>query len=210
MSRVVIPGSGLWPHPSPDKVLENTWVRLSRVVLPADLKPLFAAASVQENGEDLFRYHVNVPPMGEIGVFEEYLHKKAKSAEVQYKVFSKRLGKLVGCVSLMNIRPDHGTLEVGSIWYTKTAQRTEINTNTMLLLFSYVFEELGYRRLEWKCNNENEASKSAALRLGFAFEGLFRQHFVSRGENRDTAWYSIIDSEWMEKKKRLEERAQRD
>lgn len=94
-------------------------------------------------------------------------------------------------------------MEVGAIWYSREAQRTEINTNVMLLLFTHVFEDLGYRRLEWKCNADNQASRAAAVRLGFEYEGRFRQHLVSRGENRDTLWFSIVDGEWDAKKRHL-------
>lgn len=199
-----------WMFPSRDLVLENDQVRLSPVRVPDDLEALYEAASVQSNGEDLFRYHVNVPTMDSLETFRHYLTAKlALGSEVTYQVFGKRLGRAVGCVSLMNVRTDHGTVEVGSIWYAKAAQRTEVNTNTMALLFRYVFEDLKYRRLEWKCNNENEASKRAALRLGFVPEGLFRQHFISRGQNRDTAWYSIIDREWPAVAQSLSEKTQR-
>jgi RimJ/RimL family protein N-acetyltransferase len=194
-----------WAFPSTKITLENDWVKITPVNLDQDLKSLFSAVSIQTNAEDLFEYHVNIPPIDSIAVFETYLQTKLSlPTEVMYKIFSKRLKKIVGCVSLMNIRTDHGAIEVGSIWYSKVAQKTEINTNVMILLFSYVFEELKYRRLEWKCNNNNLDSKRAALRLGFEYEGLFRQHMMSRGKNRDTAWFSMIDSEWFDKKKNLE------
>jgi len=196
-----------WQFPSKHICLENKHVRIDAVKFPDDLLPLYEAASFEANNHDLFRYHVNMPVMSEISLFEEYLQKKiASHSEVAYKIFSKRLNSIVGCTSLMNVQKQHGVIEVGSIWYSKAAQKTEINTNAMYLLFCYVFDELRYRRLEWKCNNLNDDSKRAALRLGFTYEGLFRQHMVSRDENRDTAWYSIIDTEWNEKKKQLEQK----
>jgi RimJ/RimL family protein N-acetyltransferase len=196
-----------WEFPSKNLILENRWVRVDSIDLASDLEALFSAASIDSNGEDIFKYHVNVAPMHNVQTYREYLRKKLDLAtEVTYKIFSKRLNRLVGCASLMNINKDHGTVEVGSIWYTKEAQKTEINSNAMFLIFSYVFEDLKYRRLEWKCNNLNEDSKRAAVRLGFEYEGLFRQHYLSRGQNRDTAWFSIIDAEWAEKKEKLEAR----
>lgn len=193
-----------WDFPSKKIVIENDAVIITSVDLKKDLTLLFTAASIESNRDDIFRYHANVPPMKDEMTFEIYLKNKLKTtSEVVYKVYSKRLSKLVGSVSLMNIRQEHGSIEVGAIWYSKIAQRTEINTSTMFLLFCYIFETLQYRRLEWKCNSKNEASINAALRLGFEYEGLFRQHLVSRGENRDTAWYSIIDSEWIDKKRLL-------
>jgi RimJ/RimL family protein N-acetyltransferase len=194
-----------WAFPSTDIILENNRIKITSVNIHQDLESLFSAGSIQANAEDLFKYHVNIPPMDSIAIFEGYMQSKLSlPTEVMYKIFSKRLNKLVGCVSLMNVRADHGVIEVGSIWYSKVAQKTEINTNAMLLLFTYVFEDLKYRRLEWKCNNNNQDSKRAAIRLGFEYEGLFRQHMMSRGENRDTAWFSMIDKEWAEKKKNLQ------
>ncbi len=199
-----------WGYPSNELVLENSWVTVSGVEVGRDVDALFRAASLAMNGDDIFKYFVNIPAFEDLNTFRSYLEARVSApAEVIYKVFSKRLGRLVGCASLMNIKPEHGTVEIGSIWYSKEAQRTEVNTNTMLLLFSYVFEVLEYRRLEWKCNNRNEDSKRAALRLGFQYEGLFRNHMVSRGENRDTAWYSIIDSEWPANKEMLIRKGER-
>lgn len=193
-----------WQVPSRKLHIENEWVVLTAVDADQDIALLYDAASLDNNGVDIFRFHVNVHPMTSLAVYENYLQNKLRAPnEIMYKVFSKRLNRYVGCVSLMNINIDHGSLEVGSIWYSKLAQKTEVNTNVMFLLFTYIFEELHYRRLEWKCNNLNEDSKRAALRLGFEYEGLFRQHYLSRGENRDTAWFSIIDKEWPEKKKSL-------
>lgn len=191
------------PWPSPDhRPLENAAVHLGPVT-NADRDGLYEAARVDVNG-DLFRYHVNTPPMGDRATFDRYLDGRLSHAnEVLYRVFSKRLGKPVGCASLLNIQPLHGTVEVGAIWISRQAQRTEIHTNAMLLLFTHVFDDLGYRRLEWKCNALNEASRVAALRLGFEYEGRFRQHLVSRGENRDTLWFSLVDGEWPEKRARL-------
>ena len=83
-------------------------------------------------------------------------------------------------------------------------QRTRVNKECNYLLLRYMFEELGYRRMEWKCNNKNERSKAAALRLGYRYEGLFRQHMLIKGNNRDTAWFSMLDSEWPERKQIFE------
>ena len=98
--------------------------------------------------------------------------------------------------SLMRIDPKHRVIEVGSILYSPLLQRTRGATEAMYLLMRYAFESLNNRRYEWKCNALNEPSRNAALRLGFTFEGIFRQHMIAKGQNRDTAWFSIIDSEW--------------
>ena len=98
--------------------------------------------------------------------------------------------------SYLRITPDHGTIEVGHINYAPILQNTREGTEIMYLLMKNAFSTLGNRRYEWKCHNLNSDSKRAALRLGFKFEGIFRQSNVSKGRNRDTAWFSIIDKEW--------------
>ncbi|WDI32444.1 GNAT family protein [Hyphococcus flavus] len=102
----------------------------------------------------------------------------------------------LGMASYMRIRPEAGSVEVGCIVLSKKLQRTAAATEAMYLMARHVFDDLGYRRYEWKCNNDNAASRRAALRLGFTFEGVFRQDMVMKGRNRDTAWYSMLDSEW--------------
>jgi RimJ/RimL family protein N-acetyltransferase len=109
----------------------------------------------------------------------------------------------IGRAALMRIEPAHRVIEVGSIVYSPRLQRTRAATEAMYLLARYVFE-LGYRRYEWKCNALNEPSRSAALRLGFTFEGIFRQHLLIKGRSRDTAWFSMLDSEWPDRKSRFE------
>jgi len=104
----------------------------------------------------------------------------------------------------MRIEPRHRVIEVGSIVYAPSLQRTRGATEAMYLMARYVFEELGYRRYEWKCNSLNAASRRAALRLGFTFEGIFRQHMIIKGRSRDTAWYSMLDSEWPRRKAAFE------
>ena len=110
----------------------------------------------------------------------------------------------VGYCAYMRIDPTHQSIEIGSILYTPELQRTPAATEAMYLLARHAFEDLRYRRYEWKCNSFNEPSKRAALRLGFTHEGTFRQHFIIKGHSRDTDWYSIIDSEWPDRKQRLE------
>jgi RimJ/RimL family protein N-acetyltransferase len=97
--------------------------------------------------------------------------------------------------SFLNVRPEMRVLEVGHIWYAPEAQRTAANTEATYLMLRDAFD-LGYRRAEWKCDALNERSRRAALRLGFRFEGVFRQHMVVKDRNRDTAWYAVLDGEW--------------
>jgi RimJ/RimL family protein N-acetyltransferase len=109
-----------------------------------------------------------------------------------------------GYASYMRIEPAHGVVEVGNILLSPGLQRTTAATEAMYLMARHVFDELGYRRYEWKCNAENEPSRRAALRLGFSFEGIFRQHMVIKGRNRDTAWFAMLDQEWPTRKRAFE------
>jgi RimJ/RimL family protein N-acetyltransferase len=105
-------------------------------------------------------------------------------------------GRALGIATLMEIRPAMKVIEVGNIFFGTPLQRTPLATEAQYLLARYAFETLGYRRYEWKCDSLNAASRRAALRFGFTFEGIFRQHMIRHGRNRDTAWFSIIDGEW--------------
>ena len=107
-----------------------------------------------------------------------------------------RDGRVLGRVSYMRITPAFGVIEIGNIVFAPALQRTTAATEAIYLLARHAFDDLGYRRLEWKCNALNAASRSAADRFGFAFEGVFRNHQIVKGRNRDTAWYAIIDADW--------------
>jgi RimJ/RimL family protein N-acetyltransferase len=113
-------------------------------------------------------------------------------------------GRAVGIATLMEIRPAMRVIEVGHIVYSPLLQRTPLATEAQYLLARYVFETLGYRRYEWKCNALNAPSRRAAERFGFTFEGVFRQHLIVKGRNRDTAWFSMLDSEWPARKAAFE------
>ena len=102
----------------------------------------------------------------------------------------------LGMASYLRITPEFGVIEIGHIWFGTPMQRTTAATEAICLLARHAFDDLGYRRLEWKCNALNAASRRAAERFGFTFEGIFRRHMVVKGRNRDTAWYAIIDDEW--------------
>jgi RimJ/RimL family protein N-acetyltransferase len=120
-----------------------------------------------------------------------------------YSIYSKKHKKYCGMASYLRIEPDHGSIEVGHINYSPLLQNSVEGTETMYLMMKNAFEVLGNRRYEWKCNNLNSSSKKAALRLGFKFEGVFRQMFIFKGRSRDSAWFSILDKEWPKNKKRF-------
>jgi RimJ/RimL family protein N-acetyltransferase len=123
-------------------------------------------------------------------------------------VFFALLTELNGCTegyaSYMRMDPANGVIEVGNILLAPSLQRTIAATEAMYLMARHVFEDLGYRRYEWKCNANNAPSRRAALRLGFTFEGIFRQHMIVKSQNRDTAWFSMLDSEWPARKAAFE------
>lgn len=129
--------------------------------------------------------------------YRAYAETIAQSTDPRhYAVIDLASGKAVGTLSLMRIDPNHGVIEVGNVMFSPLMQQTPISTEAQFLLMAYVFDDLHYRRYEWKCDALNAPSRTTAARLGFSFEGIFRQAVIYKGRSRDTAWFSIIDSEW--------------
>lgn len=118
------------------------------------------------------------------------------SDPIHFAVIDNQTQSPVGSLALMRIDPKNGVVEVGHVHFSPLMSRSPLSTEAQYLLMRYVFDELGYRRYEWKCNSLNEPSRRAALRLGFQYEGRFRQALVVKGHNRDTDWFSILDNEW--------------
>ncbi|WP_437879411.1 GNAT family N-acetyltransferase [Pseudomonas sp. LRF_L74] len=136
-------------------------------------------------------------PFAERPPFDAWLAANQASSDPQfYAVIDRQKRRTVGLLSFLRITPKDGVIEIGHIAFSRTMQRSPASTEAVFLLADYAMSTLGYRRLEWKCNARNARSMRAAERLGFRFEGTFRQHMVIKGENRDTAWFSILDSEW--------------
>jgi RimJ/RimL family protein N-acetyltransferase len=137
--------------------------------------------------------------------FDAFLAKAEVSKDPLYfAIVDQGSGKALGQATLMRIDEPNRVIEVGGLVFSPLLQRTRGATEAMYLLARHVFEVLGYRRYEWKCNALNEPSRRAALRLGFSFEGIFRQHMIVKGMNRDTAWFSMLDSEWPARKEAFE------
>lgn len=128
--------------------------------------------------------------------FDAWLTTVQKGGWVTEVFRDKATGKVVGMANYMRPDPTNGVVEVGGVAHGPAMSRSPLATEAHYLLARHVFDDLGYRRYEWKCHNENEASKTTARRYGFTFEGVFRQHMLSKGKNRDTAWFSIIDGDW--------------
>jgi RimJ/RimL family protein N-acetyltransferase len=141
--------------------------------------------------------HLAYGPFADADVFMSWLEERAASEDpVFFTIVDQATGLPRGMASLMRIVPEHGVIEVGHIWFAPVLQRTRQATEAIFLMARYAFDGLGYRRLEWKCDSLNQPSRRAAERFGFTYEGVFRQHMVTKGRNRDTAWYSIVDGEW--------------
>jgi RimJ/RimL family protein N-acetyltransferase len=178
-----------------------------RLVTLAPLDPATHGAELWESvrgRDDLWTYLFEGPFHGR-GDFERHLGSLATSADrVFHSILDNANGEAVGYASYLRIEPAHRVIEVGNILYTPRLQRTAGATEAMYLMARHAFETLGYRRYEWKCNALNAPSRRAALRLGFTFEGVFRQHMIIKGRSRDTAWYAMLDGEWPERKSRLE------
>jgi RimJ/RimL family protein N-acetyltransferase len=136
-------------------------------------------------------------PFASRAPFDSWLAGNAASADpLFYAVIDMASQSAVGLLSYLRIAPWDGCIEIGHIAFGQAMQRTPASTEAVWLLARHAFDDLGYRRLEWKCNARNARSMRAAERLGFVYEGTFRQHMLVKGQNRDTAWFSIIDSEW--------------
>ena len=176
-------------------VLDGRYARLEPLNVERHESDLLRSAR-EPGAEDRFRYLFEHAP-SDAGVFRSWMEKAARSEDpLFFAVINKRTGRAEGRQALMRIDPAHGVIEVGSILWGPDIARTRVATEALYLFAAYIFETLGYRRFEWKCNNRNEPSKRAAQRFGFSFEGMFRQHMVAKGQNRDTAWFAMTDADW--------------
>jgi RimJ/RimL family protein N-acetyltransferase len=185
---------------TPAKKPERTTLR-GRVVSIVPLDPATHAEDIYKGShggeKDALWDWLFDGPFPDLAAFKASLQQKAKSEDpLFFAIVDNQTGKALGHATYLRIEPGHKVIEVGNILYTTGLQRTFGATEAMYLMARHVFEDLGYRRYEWKCNALNAPSRRAALRLGFTFEGIFRQHMIVKGRTRDTAWFSMLDSEW--------------
>ena len=185
------------------KRLVGKYCYLEPVNVKKHSKDLFKNFSKDKKGIDWI-YMPQGPFKNEISLKRYLKNKNLTGNPFFYTIYSKRLKTFCGLASYLRIKPQVGTIEVGYITYAKNLQRTVEATEAMFLMMKNAFDKLGYRRYEWKCDNLNERSKKSAIRLGFKYEGLFRQATIYKKRNRDTAWFSIIDKEWKKYKKRYQ------
>jgi RimJ/RimL family protein N-acetyltransferase len=161
-------------------------------------------AGAGPDAERLWRYLSDDPYLDRAS-FESWLTRAASTKDPLFFVIRNPVsGRVEGRLAFMRIDQGNGVIETGHILFGPRLARTRGATESIYLQARYVFEDLGYRRFEWKCDNANEPSKRAAVRFGFAFEGVFRQHMVVKGRNRDTAWFAMLDHEWPARKAAFE------
>jgi RimJ/RimL family protein N-acetyltransferase len=147
-------------------------------------------------GHDHIWTYMSYGPFADAAAFSGWLAERAQLKDPYYYAVLDLNGRALGVATLREMRPPMRVIEVGHIVFSPALQRTPLATEAQYLLARYVFEALRYRRYEWRCNSLNAASRRAALRLGFTFEGVFRQDMIVKGRSRDSAWFSMLDSEW--------------
>lgn len=186
------------PRQRPDcQVLSGRFVELRRIDPDTQVEDLYQASHGTPEKERTWTYLPMSGPFSDIESMRQWLHKCLQHPDFYFlAVFDKQHQRYVGMLSYCNIVPDMQRLELGAIWYSPDVRRSNINTESIYLLLEEAFDRLRYRRVEWKCDNLNAASKKAALRLGFRHEGVFRKHMIVNQRNRDTAWFAMLDDQW--------------
>lgn len=183
-------------RPLPSRVtLAGLRCRLEPLDAQRHADDLYAAASAA--GDDRDWTYLTAGPFDDAASHRRYVEAAATSVDpLHFAVVDLATQRALGTMALMRIDPRNGVIEVGHVTFGPRLQRSALSTEAQYLLMRQAFETLGYRRYEWKCDSLNAPSRRAALRLGFTFEGIFRQAIVYKGRSRDTAWYSVIDGEW--------------
>lgn len=196
LDRELGPRLNWTPVPRPERVpLRGQHVTLEPLDADRHTAALFEAAQGEGADPLLWRYMGN-GPYRDLEEYRAWVEAASQSPDPLFQAVIPTGGEPAGQVSYMRIDPPNGVIEIGHIWFGGKIQRSPATTEAIYLLARHAFDDLGYRRLEWKCNALNERSKAAAGRLGFTYEGTFRNATVVRDRNRDTAWFSIIDEEW--------------
>ena len=193
---VGLPVPGWSPRPSPPRTpIVGRFCTVEPLDAERHAAELFEALSLDRDGRN-WTYNT-AGPFAEFAPFRRWVEESCASHERQpHAIRDNGLGKAVGVASYINAQPAVGSVEIGALNFSPLLQRRPAATEAMYLMMRRVFDELGYRRYEWKCDSLNEPSRRAAARLGFRYEGRFRNATITKGRNRDTDWFSIIDSEW--------------
>lgn len=190
------PVPGWTPRPSPPRTpMIGRWCRVEALDVERHAAELHEANLDDVEGHNWT--YLTSEPFRELEPYRAWLAKMNAAGDPMFHaIVDAASGKAVGVAAFLRIDPANGVIEVGHINYSPRLQRTAAATEAMYLMMRRVFDELGYRRYEWKCDSLNAASRAAAERLGFTFEGVFRQALVYKGRNRDSAWFSMLDREW--------------
>jgi len=185
-------------------ILAGEFVSLRPIDVERDVNSLFEVSHGDAATERMWTY-MNYGPFANEAGMQVWLEGCGRSTDPLFlAAHHHERDTAVGMVSFLNIVADMRCVEVGNIWYGPALQRSKVNTECVYLMLRYVFDDLSYRRVEWKCDALNQPSRNAALRLGFRFEGTFLQHMIIKGRNRDTAWYALLDHEWPRVKRNME------
>lgn len=185
-------------------ILQGQYCRLEPLMIHKHAAQLFDSLMLDNLG-DTWTY-LPYGPFNEYEAFLSWLQSTMSEPDtLLYAILDIKNSIPIGIAGYLRINPEHGVIEVGHLHFSKLLQKTPAATEAMFLMMEHAFDALNYRRYEWKCNALNDASKNAALRLGFTFEGIFRQSNVFKNRNRDTAWFSILDHEWPRLNKKLKE-----
>ena len=184
------------PPPRPSRIsLDGAYCRIEPLDPERHAAELHAANGEAPDGR-LWTYLPH-EPFSSLEAYQAWMGQAAASEDpLFFAIRDRRDGRAAGLFAYLRIDPAVGSIEIGHVNFSPRLQRTHIATEALYLMMAHAFETLGYRRFEWKCDSLNAPSRAAALRLGFTFEGIFRQATIYKGRSRDTAWFSIIDSEW--------------
>jgi RimJ/RimL family protein N-acetyltransferase len=197
-----LPGWSARSHP-PRTSMRGQYTIVEPLDAAQHARALFAAFMASPDARD-WTYLPTEPPVDAQTYQATLAQAQAGDDPLFYTIFDRPGGRPAGIAAFLRIDRTHGVIEVGHINLSPALKQTRAATEAMYLMMRRAFDELGYRRYEWKCDSLNAASRRAALRYGFRFEGVFRNAIVTKGRNRDTAWFSIIDEEWPEQRAAFE------
>lgn len=178
------------------QVLDGDLVRLEPLNPAVHAAELYQASHDSPEALKIWDY-LPFGPWSSEDAFRDSMRDYAASFDFIWYAFRLKPDDQVrGMACYLDVQPAQGVIEIGGIWFAPEMQRTRAATEALFLLLRYAMDDLGYRRMQWRCNSLNQRSRNAALRLGFKFEGIFYNHMIFKGKNRDTAWYSMLDSDW--------------
>lgn len=177
--------------------LNGQFVTLKPLVLERDIDELYRKSHGTAEKEAVWNYLL-YGPFESPAVMQTWMAAEmlGRADLLTWTVFENSSETQVGVVALLAIVPEHGRAEIGHVWFSPTVHKTKVNTESQFLLLQHLFDRHAYRRAEWKCDSLNHASRTTAARMGFRYEGRFRQHMLNRGRNRDTDWFAMTDKEW--------------